>query len=108
MNKKLKNKVIEFSKLNYKNDSRSHKEKYDEFLSKREEIKSLDNDPENYTGKLIHSNQPEPPQKLTKWSIQLSRGMAQKLKDFCNLKGYKMYWFVEKAIEDAISGSYGK
>jgi hypothetical protein len=41
-----------------------------------------------------------------KTSIQVSTTIRDLLKEFCEDNGYKMNRFAEKAILDAISGSY--
>jgi len=46
--------------------------------------------------------------KSTKWSIQISYSLSEFLKRFCKEKGYTMSGFVEGAVKERISGSYGK
>ena len=43
--------------------------------------------------------------KKDKWSIQISKDIHDKLKDFCREKGYTMCVFVERAIMSHITGS---
>lgn len=46
--------------------------------------------------------------KSEKWSIQISKDLAEYLKNFCKENGYTMSGFVEISIIQKISGSYGK
>lgn len=43
-----------------------------------------------------------------KWSIQISLGLRDILREFCKKRGYKLSGFVEYAVLNQISGSYGK
>lgn len=46
--------------------------------------------------------------KSNKWSIQISKSLAEHLKDFCKKNGYSISGFVEISVLQKISGSYGK
>ena len=46
--------------------------------------------------------------KSKKWSIQISKDLAECLKRFCKNNGYTMSGFVEGSILQRMSGSYGK
>ena len=46
--------------------------------------------------------------KSHKWSIQITKPLAEYLKQFCKEKGYTMSGFVEGAVLQRMSGSYEK
>jgi hypothetical protein len=46
--------------------------------------------------------------KSHKWSIQITKSLAEYLKQFCKERGFTMSGFIEGAVIQRISGSYGK
>ena len=40
-----------------------------------------------------------------KWSIQISKELKIKIKEFCKANGYSLSGYIEQAIHKAISGS---
>lgn len=45
------------------------------------------------------------PENNHKWSIQISLNIRNHIKEHCDKNGLRMYAFVEKAIQNAITGS---